>query len=201
MSDIVLTVTAPSAPTARGRRHPAAWWGMVMLIVTESMIFAGLISSDLFVRAASKHWPQAGIAPPELRTVSIFTVVLLGSSLPVWWGERGIERGDLRRLRIGLAIGFVMGAVFLGYTMWEFATSDFGWTDNAYASLHDTIVGLHAIHVAIGLAMSIGVQAKAWTGRIDARRHLTVRMFGMYWHFVDAVWVVVFSTLFLSVRR
>ncbi len=196
---VVLTVTGASSTRARGRRYPAAWWGMVMLITTESMIFAGLISADLFVRASSKSWPQGGIARPELLEVSIFTVVLLASSIPVWWGERGIIRGDVRRLRLGLGIGFVMGAAFLVYTIVDFATADFGWTANAYASLHDTIIGLHAMHVAIGLAMSLGVQAKAWTGRVDEHRHVTVRMFAMYWHFVDAVWIVVFSTLFLSI--
>jgi heme/copper-type cytochrome/quinol oxidase subunit 3 len=172
---------------------------MVLLITTESMIFAGLISANFYVRAESKVWPQGQLAKPQLGLIIIFSVILLGSSLPVWWAERGIGRGDLRRLRIGLALGFLMGAAFLAFTVHDVVESEFGWTANAYASLFFTIIGLHALHVAGGLAMSAGVQAKAATGRIDRDRHMTVRMFAMYWHFVDAVWVVVFSSLYLSV--
>ena len=117
----------------------------------------------------------------------------------MWWAERGILRGDVRRLRIGLAAGFVMGAAFLAFTIYDVVEAEFGWTANAYASLFFTIIGLHAMHVAAGLAMSAGVQAKAATGRIDGDRHMTVRMFAMYWHFVDAVWVVVFTSLYLTV--
>jgi heme/copper-type cytochrome/quinol oxidase subunit 3 len=196
---IVTQTVGRTAYTARGRQHPAAWWAMVLVIVTESMIFAALLSANFFLRAGAKAWPEGHIAAPELHTVSFFTVVLLGSSAPVWWAERGIDRSDIRRLRLGLAIGWVMGAAFLAFTVLDFVRADFGWTDNAYASIFDIIVGLHAIHVAVGLAMSAGVQAKAWTGRVDGERHVTVRMFSMYWHFVDAVWVAVFSCLYLSV--
>jgi heme/copper-type cytochrome/quinol oxidase subunit 3 len=200
MSDaIVLVPVEPSSAAARSRSHPAAWWGMVMLIITESMIFAALISSDVYIRAATHPWPPPGVAKPELGIISAFTVVLLGSSAPVAFAERSIRKGNIGGLRFGLALGFLMGAAFLGYTLWEFWHSEGGWTDSAYFSLFHTIIGLHAIHVALGLAMSVGVQAKAWTGRVDAHRHMTVRMFGLYWHFVDAVWVVVFTTLYLSV--
>lgn len=183
------------------RTFPPAVWGMAMLVVTESMIFAALLSAYFFTRAGSPAWPQGGIAPPELVKTSIFTVVLLSSSVPVWWAERGIKAGDVRQLRVGLAIGFVQGAAFLTYTGFDLATGGFGIRDNAYASLFHVIIGLHAIHVAIGLAMNAGVQAKARAGRIDAHRHVTVQISSIYWHFVDVVWVFVFSSLYLSVAR
>jgi heme/copper-type cytochrome/quinol oxidase subunit 3 len=201
MSDIAITAVSPTPRSARGRHHPAAWWGMVMLITTESMVFAGLISANFYVRSGSKHWPQGGIRSPDLGIIVFFSVILLASSLPVWWAERGILRGDVRRLRLGLATAFLMGAAFLAFTVHDIIGAEFGWTANAYASLFFTIVGLHAMHVAAGLAMSAGVQAKAATGRIDGERHMTVRMFAMYWHFVDAVWVVVFTSLYLTVHR
>jgi len=199
VSTVVATGVPPSPPAARARSRPAAWWGMVMLIVTESMIFAALISSDVFIRASSAHWPPSGTPEPELGTIGVFSVVLLGSSVPVWWSERAIRRGRMAQVRSALGAAFLMGAGFLAYTIWELSHSEGGWTDSAYFSVFHTIVGLHAIHVALGLAMSVGVQAKAWSGRIDAERHMTLRMFAMYWHFVDAIWVVVFTTLYLSV--
>ncbi len=181
-----------------GRTRPAAFWGMVMAIVTESMLFAGLLSSYFYLRATSDEWPLGGLPEPELTKVGVFSVILIASSLPVIWAERSIGHGDLRRLRLGLALGFVMGAVFLAYTAWDFAHAEFGVSDNSYASVFHITIGLHALHVLAGLSASVAVQAKAWTGRIDAEHHETVRLWSMYWHFVDAVWVVVFTSLYLS---
>ena len=183
-----------------GRTRSSAFWGMVMAIATESMLFAGLLSSYFFLRAGADEWPLGGIPEPELRLVVPFTVVLLSSSVPVWYAERAIEHGNVTGLRVGLAAGWLLGAAFIAYTSYEFATSEFGVGANAYASVFHITIGLHAIHVLIGLAGSLGVQAKAWTGRIDGERHRTVRLWAMYWHFVDVVWVAVFTSLYLSPR-
>jgi heme/copper-type cytochrome/quinol oxidase subunit 3 len=98
-----------------------------------------------------------------------------------------------------MAVAWTMAAAFLTFTIVDLATSPFGWTDNAYTSLFDGIIGLHATHVTVGLAMSAAVQAKQAVGRVGPDRFLTVRLAAMYWHFVDAVWVVVFACLYLSV--
>jgi heme/copper-type cytochrome/quinol oxidase subunit 3 len=74
----------------------------------------------------------------------------------------------------------------------------FGIKDNAYGSLFYVITGLHGLHVLIGLLMSLVVQAKAAVGRITTERHETLRVFSMYWHFVDVVWIFVFSSLYIS---
>ena len=74
---------------------------------------------------------------------------------------------------------------------------EFGWRDNAYASLFYTIVGLHALHVFVGSLMSLTVQTKAWLGKVTAERHVTPEVFALYWHFVDGVWIFVFASLCL----
>jgi heme/copper-type cytochrome/quinol oxidase subunit 3 len=103
-------------------------------------------------------------------------------------------------VRLGLLISFVMGLAFVGYTIKDFNDLHFGWRDHAYGSAFYTIVGLHGLHVIVGLAMNVIVQIKAWQNKFSAERHLTVDVFSLYWHFVDAVWLVVFPTLFLSVH-
>ena len=102
------------------RRSRAGWWGMVLLIVTEAMIFAALLSASFFVRANSPTWPQAGIEPPELGRIGVFTLVLLASSVPLLWGEAAIRRGQVGRLRIGLAVSWLLGAVFVVNQVLEF---------------------------------------------------------------------------------
>ena len=186
----------PRATAARVRG--TAWWGMMSLIATEAMIFAGLLGSYFFTRAAAKEWPLDGIEAPELPRIVLFTVVLLGSSVPIFWAEAAIRRGDVRRLRIGLFLSFLLGTAFLVNLGFEYDELTFGARDNAYGSLFYAITGLHGLHVLVGLLMNLVVQAKARLGRVTKDRHVTVTVFGMYWHFVDVVWIFVFSSLYIS---
>ncbi len=191
-------VSVELAPRTRG--YSTAWWGMVVLIMTEAMIFIALLSSYFFVRAGASHWPLGGIKAPEVHRSVVFTVVLVGSSLPIFWMEWALVRGRMRDVKIGLLVSFLMGAAFLANTGYDFTHLEFGWHDNAYTSLFTVIIGLHAIHVLIGLLMSLTVQAKVWTGRVTPEHHVTPEVFALYWHFVDGVWIAVFASLFLSVR-
>ncbi len=181
--------------------YSTAWWGMATLIATESMVFVCLLGAYFFLRASSSRWPLGGIAPPELRLSIPFSLVLWGSSLPVFYADAAIKRGSQRGLRLGLLLSSIMGAAFLLYTAKDFNDLDFGWRTNAYGSIYYTTVGLHALHVIIGLGMSVIVQIKAWQGKFTARRHTPVEVFSLYWHFVDAVWIFVFSAFFLSEIR
>jgi len=190
-------VTEPGRP-AEAKGHSIAWWGMAVLIMTEAMVFASLLSSYIFLRASSKEWPLGDIEPPELTVIWLFTAILLGSSGPMLYAEHGIRKGNQARLRLGLALVTLMGLIFFGYLIYEYRELEFGLRDNAYGSLFYTIIGLHGAHVVGGLLMIGMLQIKAWMGKFSADRHETVAVIGMYWHFVDVVWVLVFSTLYLS---
>jgi heme/copper-type cytochrome/quinol oxidase subunit 3 len=189
--------TVIAAPKA-APRHPVGWWGMVGLIATEATIFAALLAAYFFVRAGSPTWPQGGVAAPELKKISIATVVLLGSSIPLFIAEPAVRRGNIRLVRAMLATTFVMGSAFAIHQVMEYQALEFGMRDNAYASFFYIITGLHGLHVLIGLLISLVVQAKAWTGRITRDHHLTLTVYSYYWHFVDVVWIFVFSSLYLS---
>ncbi len=178
--------------------HSSAWWGMMTLITTESMIFVVLLGAYFFLRASATQWPLGGIKPPELRLAIPFSFVLWGSSAPIFYAEAAIRRGSQRGLRAGLLASLVMGAAFLAYTAKDFHDLTFGWRDNAYGSIFYLIVGLHALHVFVGLCMNVVVEIKAWQGKFTETRHMTVEIFGLYWHFVDAVWIFVFLSLFVS---
>jgi heme/copper-type cytochrome/quinol oxidase subunit 3 len=185
-------------PVPRTRGYSTAWWGMVVLITTEAMVFLALLAAYFFVRAGASAWPPPGISPPELHRSVVFSVVLLGSSIPIFWMEHALFRGHMRQVAVSLAVAFFMGAAFLGNTAYDFLHMEFGLRDNAYASLFWVIVGLHAIHVFVGLLMSATVQVKVWTGRVTPEHHVTPEVFALYWHFVDGVWLFVFTSLILS---
>jgi heme/copper-type cytochrome/quinol oxidase subunit 3 len=193
------TITvSPPEPGPAG--YDKAWWGMATVIATEAMIFLVLLAANFFLRATSTQWPPHGVELPELPQTSIFTAVLLLSSAPIFWADAAMKRGRVGHVKVGLALSWVMGAAFLVHTFMDFQALHFGWRDHAYGSVFYTIIGLHALHVLVGLAFSLIVQAKLWLGRIDRHRHVTLDVYSLYWHFVDVVWIFVFSSLILSVH-
>lgn len=196
-----MATTATLPHHAEGSRS-FGWWGMVWLIATEATLFASLLASYFYLRFRSGPvWPPGDIALPALELPLIMSAVLLSSSIPVHIAERGIEKGDQGRLRWGLALGFLLGAAFLVMTLgveWPEKLREFTPSTNVYGSLFFTITGFHASHVLVGLCISLWTQVRAWQGAFDEQRHVTVQNFTMYWHFVDVVWIFVFSTLYLS---
>jgi heme/copper-type cytochrome/quinol oxidase subunit 3 len=195
----------PSLPThpegVEGGRSPA-FWGMVMLIFTEATIFGILLFSYFYLRfQTSPQWPPPGIEKPKLFLVSIMTPILLLSSAPMHWALVGIRRGKVGRLRSGMLATLVMGATFLGLQGFEYhaiLTEEFTARTNVYGSLFFTITGFHGLHVAVGLLLIVWVQWYAARGRFTAERHIPVENVAMYWHFVDAVWVFILASLYLS---
>ena len=179
-----------------------AWWGMVWLIATEATLFAMLIASYFYLRfRAGPVWPPDGIAKPELELPLIMTAILWSSSIPVHIADAGIRKGSQTRLRVGLALGFLLGATFFVMTVgveWPEKLHEFKPTTNAYGSLFYTVTGFHAAHVLVGLLVSAWTQVRAWRGAFGETRHVTVQNFSMYWHFVDVVWAFVLASIYIS---
>lgn len=189
--------TVSIAPSDRPGRS-TTWWGMALVISTEAMVFAVLLAAWFFLRAASKTWPPAGTELPDLRLTLPFSLALWASSIPVIFAERALRRRRPRQFATAMAVAWLMGAAFLAYTIKDFVDLHYGWRDSAYASGFYVIVGLHAVHVVVGLAMSAMVQAKAWLGRYDRGAHRSAEAVALYWHFVDVVWLAVMPSVFLA---
>jgi heme/copper-type cytochrome/quinol oxidase subunit 3 len=143
-------------------------------------------------------WPPSG--PPSLRLALPNTFVLLLSSATMYWAESGIRRGRTGRLRLGLLATLVLGAAFLTVQGIEYRTNPVRPTTNAYGSLFFTVTGFHGAHVAVGLLMILVVVVRALLGHFRAGRHEAVTNVSWYWHFVDVVWLVVFTSLYLVPR-
>jgi heme/copper-type cytochrome/quinol oxidase subunit 3 len=178
------------------------WWGIVWLIATEATLFAMLLASYFYIRFRSGPvWPPDGIEEPDLALPIVMTIILLSSSIPVHIAERGVKKGNDKRLRYGLAAGWVLGATFLALTWgveWPEVLHEFGPTTNSYGSMFFTITGFHGAHVLGGLGFSLWAQVRAWKGAFGSERHSTIENFTLYWHFVDTVWVGVMLTLYIS---
>ncbi|HET8655449.1 MAG TPA: cytochrome c oxidase subunit 3 [Longimicrobiaceae bacterium] len=189
--------TTRSLPVGlRGKASPA-FWGMALLIVNEASFFAYLLFSYFYLAAvAHGAWPPGG--RPELKLAIPNTVILLVSSGTMWWAESGVRKGRMGRLKLGLLITFVLGVIFLAIQGVEYASKPFGLRADAYSSLFYTITGFHGAHVAVGLLMNLVVQVWVWRGLVTPTRRQAVTNIAWYWHFVDVVWLAVFTTLYLS---
>jgi heme/copper-type cytochrome/quinol oxidase subunit 3 len=191
------TVAFPAPPIGR----PTGWWGMLLLIATEATLFAVLLSSYFYLRFQHPgDWPPDGIADPKLLKPAIMTLLLMASSVPVYLGERGIRRGDVRRLRIGIGLTFLLGLGFLILQGFEYREklAEFRPSTNAYSSIFFTITGFHGAHVIAGLLLLLWTQFFAWRGAYRAERHVAVQVAALYWHFVHVAWLVIFTSLYLT---
>jgi heme/copper-type cytochrome/quinol oxidase subunit 3 len=181
-----------------GQSSPG-WWVMVLVIATEAMLFVYLVFAYFYLASMSRGTFAAGGAP-ELRLAAPNTLILLVSSATMYWGERGIRTGNQARLRMGMLITLILGIVFLTVQGVEYSRKAFTLQTNAYGSLFFTITGFHGAHVFVGLLMNVVVQRWAWRGWFTRHRHLAVTNAAMYWHFVDAVWLAVFFSLYVMPR-
>lgn len=201
-----LAAVPPAAPDSpvlpryvSGTKAPG-WWGIIMLIVIEAAVFATYIASYFYLRTLAAEWPPDGISPPSLTLPTINAFILYLSVIPMFWGERAIFRGDVTRTKIGLAVSFVMGFVFLVLKLYEYSDLDYTWATNAYASIVWTITGFHIAHVMAMLLKSGTIQVLLWKGFFDAQRHVAIETNALYWYFVAGVWVPLFLVLYIAPR-
>ena len=195
MAAAAVPLVLPAEPAARS----TGTWGMGLLIATEASLFGYLLFSYFYVGALARGaWPPSG--PPSLRLALPNTFVLLLSSATMYWAESGIRRGRTGRLRLGLLATLVLGAAFLTVQGIEYRTNPVRPTTNAYGSLFFTVTGFHGAHVAVGLLMILVVVVRALLGHFRAGRHEAVTNVSWYWHFVDVVWLLVFTSLYLVPR-
>jgi heme/copper-type cytochrome/quinol oxidase subunit 3 len=181
-----------------GKRRSISWWGMVLLIINEAVIFASLLAAYFYLRFNSPLWPPQGIKLPELTFSGINTAILIISSFFMQWSVMSIKKGRSGTMRMALLIGLILGAIFLAIQVYEYTQLEFKPMDNAYGSLFWGITGVHFTHVLVGLLMNIYIQIRAGAGHFKMDRYQAVENVVLYWHFVDVVWIFIFLSLFIS---
>ena len=174
-----------------------AWWGMVCLIATEAILFVYLIFSYAYLGSQQNGpWPPSG--PPSLTLAGSNTVILIGSSLVLQWGLRMFGRShNSRNLTLVLLATIVLGSVFVTIQGFEWAAKPFVFSTNAYSSIFFILTGVHMAHVAVGLLMLAALLAWTMMGRFNQGHHEHLALGALYWHFVDVVWLAVFTTAYL----
>jgi len=188
------------APTRRQGGFPIPLVGMLLFISSEVMFFGGLFATYFSARAsfAGAWGPPPGAPELEILPVPLpITLILLTSSLTMHWAVRAIARGDSGRLRLWLVVTLGLGLLFLAGQVYDYTTLGFGISDGVYGTVFYTLTGFHGAHVFGGVVGLSILTARAGQGQFSARNHVAVEAVSYYWHFVDVVWVALFTTLYL----
>jgi cytochrome c oxidase subunit III len=174
--------------------------GILLFIVSEVMLFGSFFAAYFFIRVVANvgPWPPDGLTLPK--TVALVnTFILVSSSFTVHWALESIRRGNRRGLIMGLATTFMLGATFLFIQINEYAHIGFAPYTNAFGSVFYGLTGLHGAHVTVGLMLLSFANIRAWRGHFskEPKKHLGVEVPGIYWHFVDIMWIIVFTTVYI----
>jgi heme/copper-type cytochrome/quinol oxidase subunit 3 len=184
--------------TSTGVSHnKLAMW---LFLASDCLLFGALISTYLLYR--DKLGPS-GLGPEiifDIPFTSVSSFVLLMSSLTMVLALSALQRGDLHRNRVWLAATAVLGAIFVGGQMYEFTAfyrEGLGYTTSVFSSAFYTLTGFHGVHVTAGIVMLLSLLFRSLRGNLRTEHTETVEIVGLYWHFVDVVWIIIFTVVYL----
>lgn len=174
---------------------------MAFLIVAESALFTIFVVAYIYYMGRDVQGPKPG----EVLELPIFsTICLLSSSFFIWLAERDIEHGRMSSFNLWWGITFLLGLIFIVATGMEWhklITRDhLTVSTNLFGTTYYCLVGLHATHVIVGLTLLLIVLLFGLTGRLKPQHSERVQVLSLYWHFVDAIWVVVFTLVYVVSR-
>ena len=173
--------------------------GMWVFLGSECLLFGGLISTFLLYKNRSGYG-ELNERPHDLYDLaftSISSFVLLMSSLTMVLAVNAVMGGDSKRMRLWLSATCVLGGLFLAgqvYEFTEFVREGLGYTSNVSASAFYTLTGFHGAHVAVGIIMLVSMLGMSFRQRMHAE---AIEIVGLYWHFVDVVWIIIFTVVYL----
>jgi cytochrome c oxidase subunit 3 len=184
----------------RAREDSTSVLGMIIALGAWAMMFGALFFMYAGMRSHALTWPPPGIPRLPVALPAVNTVVLLASSGAIAQGIRSLARGQRRALSAWLAVASVLGATFLvlQVVVWrDVWAAGLKPSTGAYGSVFYGLTALHAAHVAAGLLVILFVLVRSLLGKYTEHNVMKVRLPAMFWHFVDAVWVLMFVSLYL----
>ncbi|HEX3510618.1 MAG TPA: heme-copper oxidase subunit III [Solirubrobacteraceae bacterium] len=184
-------------PAHRSSRVEPQLLGMLLFIISEVMIFGAFFTAYFFIRVAQGDpWPAVGTKLP-VEVAGVNTAILVSSSFTIHWAQTSIKNGNRFGLKAGMLTTFLLGATFLFVQINEYANIGFAPQDGAQETIFFSLTGLHGAHVFIGLCLLLFVTIRSFRGHYSPEEHRGVEVPGIYWHFVDVMWLVVYSTVYL----
>ena len=172
--------------------------GILLFIVSEVMLFGAFFASYFFLRVVANvgPWPPEGFEVPKA-VAGVNTAILVSSSFTMHWAGHAIKNGNRFGLKAGILTTFLLGCTFLFVQINEYANIGFAPQDGAQQTIFYSLTGLHGAHVFIGLCLLLFVTIRSFRGHYSPEEHRGVEVPGIYWHFVDVMWIIVYSTVYI----
>ena len=174
--------------------------GILLFIVSEVMLFGAFFASYFFLRVVVNPpaWPPHPFELP-VAVAGMNTAILFSSSFTVHYALEAIRRGNRNAMKLGLGATWLLGATFLFIQLNEYVHIGFSARDGAFGSIFYCLTGLHGAHVFVGLLLLTFANIRAWRGHFgsEPKDHLGVEVPGIYWHFVDVMWLIVYTTVYI----
>ena len=199
------TAHTEMAPEQEGPSNESL--GIILFIVSETVMFGAFFAQYFYNRILSENWPPATGLPPGFERVPAFplplirTVLLVLSGFSAHWAQSAIRRDDRDQFQGWLIVTVILGVLFLGVQVYEYANfifnDGFTITSGIYGTVFFSLTGLHGLHVTIGLILLIGIVIRAFLGHFSPDNHFGVEGTVLYWHFVDVVWIALYLTVYL----
>ena len=184
-------------PANQSSRVEPQMLGMYLFIISEVMLFGAFFTAYFFIRVVQNEpWPAEGMHLP-VAIAGVNTAILVSSSLTMHWALEGAKRANRAALRVGLLTTLLLGATFLTVQINEYVHVGFAIGENAQTSIFYGLTGLHGAHVFVGLTLLTFATIRAFRGHFTPEEHRGVEVPGIYWHFVDVMWIVVYSTIYV----
>ena len=176
--------------------------GMLLFITSEVMFFAGLFAAYFSTRAANKPWPPTQFAHTlnPLSLILVATIILIASSFTCQFAVWAIRRGDRRGFIRNISVTFVLGIIFLvlqAYDYTQLFDEGLKLGSGPFGTTYFTLTGFHGAHVFAGVVWLSFVLTRALRGGVTQQNHMAVELVGLYWHFVDLVWIIIFTIVYL----
>jgi cytochrome c oxidase subunit 3 len=161
------------------------------------MLFGAFFTAYFFLRVVNHDpWPAHGDVLPKL-VAGVNTAILISSSFTMHWALEGARKGNRQALKAGLFTTLLLGLTFLCVQINEYVHIGFAPHDHAQGTIFYGLTGLHGAHVFVGLTLLSFATIRAFRGHFDEKEHRGVEVPGIYWHFVDIMWIVVYCTVYL----
>lgn len=172
-------------------------YGMIAFIVSEIMFFAAFFAAFFYLRNYNSVWPPENIVTLPLDLPVINTLLLLSSGATITWAHHALLEGHKKEARLATLLTWQLGAVFLGFQMFEYSHATFGFDGGVYASIFYMLTGFHGFHVLLGTLMLLAVTLRFNKGDFSEKHHFYFEGAAWYWHFVDVVWIGLFLFLYV----
>jgi cytochrome c oxidase subunit III len=186
-------------PANHSSRVETQLLGMLLFIISEVMVFGAFFTAYFFIRVVADGHTWFPIDGKELpvAVAGVNTAILISSSFTMHWAQVSIKNGNRFGLQAGMLTTFLLGLTFLFIQINEYVHVGFSPQDDAYGSIFFGLTGLHGAHVTIGLVLLAMVTVRAFRGHFSPEEHRGVEVPGIYWHFVDVMWIVVYTTIYV----